>query len=350
MMVSLWKRSKSIQRRRPPVQRFALRLVGALLAGAFAVPLFASPATHVVVLRGLGGDPEMEDRFRDWSARLSENLVTACGIPASQVHVYPAPLERDESAPLTREAAEAALADVADVAGSLTRDDAFVLFLIGHGSLQREAKFMVEGPDIAASDLGQWLEAIPPHRQVIVNTASSSAAFINTLSAPGRIICTSTRSGIERNAPEFMEHFLRVLEEGRGDVNRDGEVTLLELCNAAAADTQAWFESEGYIATEHALLDDNGDARGSRLPLDESGEAADGDFARDFIVQPDAAMAAADPALVARYRAAIASVKALAAEKESLAREEYWNRLESLLLEAARLNRNITDNAGAPEE
>src|SRR5690606_24894685 len=145
------------------------------------------------------------------------------------------------------------------------------------GSLQLEAKFMVAGPDISAADFQAWLDALPASRQVIINTASASAAFINILSRPGRIICTSTRSGTEQNAAEFMEHLIVTLEQGRGYADRHGGTTLVELCDAAAAATLQWYEVQGYIATGHALLDDNGDGLGTRLPLDPAEATAEPD-------------------------------------------------------------------------
>jgi len=301
---------------------------------AVAAVLPAWPATHVVVLRGLGGTPELEQRFAAWSGRLAGGLEAVCGIPAEQIHIYP-PLDGTAQS-LTREKAADAFASAS---ADIQKEDAFLLFLIGHGSLQQEAKFMVDGPDISAGDFGDWLAQVPASRQVIVNTTSASVAFINALSAPGRIVCTSTRSGTERNATEFMEHFLLVLEEGRGDANRDGKLSLGEWFDAAAADTLAWYEREGYIATEHALLEDNGDGRGSRLPLEASdAPSRDGALAAEMVMRQDARLAGVDPEQLARYGRAIERVKALTAAKDSLDRDLYWEKLEGLLLEAAQLN------------
>lgn len=325
------------------------RIAAWIVALALALPLAAGGETTVCILRGAGGEPAFEERFQDWSRRLSAALEKEGGIAPDRIHVLPAAKGDANAEPLTRAAADAAFGELA---GELAPDDTFLLFLIGHGSVQQEAKFLVAGPDIAAADFKAWLDALPAERQAVINTTSASAAFINELSQPGRIICTSTRSATERNAPEFMEHFVRALETGRGDADRNGELTLVELCNAAAAATQQWYESEGYIATEHALLDDNGDGLGTRLPLDPAavGESPDGRLASALIVKPSAARAAADPALVARYDEAIAAVKALRAKKDTMDRDEYWAELEALLLEAARLNRAIHTGERSPPE
>lgn len=309
------------------------------LIACIALVYTAVADTQVCILRGLGGAPDQEDRFRSWTRRLTQALVDECGIPAAQIRVCPPDNEVDATSPLTRERAAAAVGDAVAAAGP---EDTLLLILVGHGSMQQDAKFVVSGPDITAADLGTWIESAQAAKTVLVNGASASAPFINALSGPNRIICTSTRDASEQNAPEFIEHFVGVLEEGRGDVNRDGEVSLAELCNAASASTQAWYTQEGLVATEHALLDDNGDGRGARLPLESTdGSTTDGELAATVIMAPNRARAAADPAMVARYDAAIAAVEALKAEKGSLPEAEYWDRLETLLLEAARLNQEI---------
>jgi hypothetical protein len=161
---------------------------------------------------------------------------------------------------------------------------------------------------------------------VVINTASASAAFINILSRPNRAIVTSTRGGDQPNATEFMEHLLGVLEERRGDQNRDGQLTLTELCNAASAATTQWYENEDFVATENALLDDNGDALGSRLPLEGAdGEARDGALASAIVLRSDAPTTGADPAKLKAYRAAIVAVEAWKASKSSVDEATYWN-------------------------
>jgi hypothetical protein len=221
-----------------------------------------------------------------------------------------------------------------------------MIVLIGHGSLQLEPKFIVSGPDISAMDVHGWLEAIPASRQVVINTASASAAFINVLSRPNRAIITSTRGGDQPNATEFTEHLLRVLEAGRGDQNRDGQLTLSELCDAASESTAQWYDSEDFVVTENALLDDNGDMLGSRLPLDGTdGEAKDGALAAAIVLRSDPSTLGADPVKLEAYKAAIAAVEAWKASKSTVGETEYWSNLEELLLQAARLNRDL---AAAP--
>ena len=322
--------------------------VAVLVALAAVAPRGAAGELDVCILRGIGGEPFQEERFREWSRRLTAALTAEGNLDPARIQAYPKPEESDAESGLTRERVAAAFTDLA---GRVAPDDTLLLVLIGHGSLQQEPMFMVAGPDIAAEEFKTWMDALPASQQVVINTASSSSAFINVLTAPNRIICTSTRSGTERNAPEFMEHLLRALEQGRGDEDRDGKVTVREWCNTAAAATQQWYEEEGYIATEHALLDDNGDGLGARLPLESGageGSAPDGAAAGSVVVKRPAILAGGDPALLAQYREAIAAVQAWKAAKGTVDETAYWARLEELLLAAARINRAIHQGA-APD-
>lgn len=307
-----------------------------LLALTLLLALPAGAALHVCIMRGAGGEPRYDERFQQWSDRLARVLVEQCGVQSDHVRACPP----DSAAPpLTRESAAAAMTALGS---SLQPDDVLMIVLIGHGSLQLEPKFIVSGPDISAADVHGWLEAIPASRQVVINTASASAAFINVLSRPNRAIITSTRGGDQPNATEFTEHLLRVLEEGRGDQNRDGQLTLSELCDAASESTAQWYDSEDFVVTENALLDDNGDTLGSRLPLGGSdGEAKDGALAAAIVLRSDPSTLGADPVKLEAYKAAIAAVEAWKALKSTVGEVEYWSKLEELLLQAARLNREL---------
>ena len=307
-----------------------------LLAALVASALPARAAMHVCILRGAGGEARYDDRFQQWSDRLSRVLVEQCRVAPEHVRALP---PQSAAPPLTRESAAATMGELA---GSIPSTDTVFVVLIGHGSIQLEPKFMVSGPDISAADVKGWLDAIPTTRQVVINTASASAAFINALSKPDRIVLTSTRGGDQPNATEFMEHFLKVLEEGRGDQNRDGQLTLVELCDAASVSTTQWYDAEDFVVTEIAHQDDNGDALGSRLPLVLDEGPKDGAVARALVLRSDPIAAGADPTKLAAYREAIAAVEAWKASKSTVDETTYWNKLEELLLHAARLNRDLS--------
>ncbi|MCX8036392.1 MAG: C13 family peptidase [Candidatus Sumerlaeia bacterium] len=334
-----------------------LPVVGLLLA----LPEAQAASRHIIIC-GSGGDPAYEAKFAAWGRRLATVLVEQMGQSPDSVALLTESGDGATSgaARSDREAVRTALERAAAAVGP--EDDLFI-YLIGHGSHWRQvSRFHVPGPDLTADDLAAWLAPVRARNLVLINAASCSAGFINKLSAPGRIICTATRSVDERNATEFMEYFLQGLEDDSADQNRDERVSVLEAARQAAALTDAFYVGRGLLATEHALLDDNGDGRGTRLAenagdegrleaTDEkttaTADGADGAraarcFLRDFRFPPSVPRELAD-----RYRALLDRIEALKREKGRMESGAYYGALEPLLIEAARVHRDIRAAAGA---
>ena len=138
------------------------------------------------------------------------------------------------------------------------------IVLIGHGTFDgRLARFNLRGPDVAASELERWLEDIRCPT-VIANCASSSAPFMQRLAALHRVVITATKSGAEHNFARFGDHLSRAVSDASFDLDKDGQTSLFEAYLAASRRTEQFYESEGRLATEHSLLDDNGDGQGIR--------------------------------------------------------------------------------------
>ena len=137
------------------------------------------------------------------------------------------------------------------------------IVLLGHGTFDgREAKFNLHGPDLSASALSNTLAAF--HRPVaIINAASSSSPFIKALSGKNRVIVTATRSGAEENYARFNKFISQAIADPEADLDKDGQTSLLEAFLMASRRVTEFYKSEGRLATEHALLDDNGDGLGT---------------------------------------------------------------------------------------
>lgn len=307
----------------------AMLIVATVLVAGLAR---AHADARLCVLRGPGGEARYDDRFIQWTNRLVAAITSQGTLDPATVVVAPADAD---APPLTREILESALAEFG---ASLQPDDVALVVLIGHGSVQQEPRFILSGPDIGASDFAALLEGLPARRQVVINGASASGAFLEALSRPDRVVVTSTRGGEQPNAPEFLEHFIQVMETGRGDQNRDGRLTLDEWCDGAAESTGQWFVQQDFVVTETALLDDNGDARGTTLPRDTTEASGDGALADTLIFRESSGLATADPVALTAYHEALAAVEAWKAERAAHDETTYWNRLEELLLQAARLN------------
>jgi hypothetical protein len=226
------------------------------------------------------------------------------------------------------------------------------LILIGHGTFDgKEARFNLRGPDLSATDLASWL--LPFRRPLaFVNTASASAPFLNKLSATNRVIITATRSGHEQYFTRFGQYLAEALIDPRADLDKDGQVSLLEAFLSASRQTSEFYKVEGRIATEHALLDDNGDGLGTQadwfrglrvIKIPKEGATADGLLARQYHLIPSQADRGLSPEQRARRDALERAVLVHREKKSQLAEEEYYQELEKLLLELARVSVSNSD-------
>src|SRR6056297_2424025 len=212
----------------------------------------------VIVVTGASGAPRFAEPFAEAAARW---VQVAGEANARLQQIGPAAAEAE-----TREAD--GTSDFARLRSALQRiepqgDVPVWIVLIGHGTFaQQTAKFNLVGPDVAAAELARWVA--PWQRPlVVINGASASGPFINRLTGPRRIIVTATRSGEEQNYARFGGFFAAAIGDLEADLDHDRTVSVLEAFLAAAAATEAFYAEQGRLATEHALLDDNGDGRGT---------------------------------------------------------------------------------------
>lgn len=225
------------------------------------------------------------------------------------------------------------------------RNELWVVF-VGHGTFDgREAKFNLRGPDVTATDVAEWLR---PFRRplAVIDTASASAPFLAKLSSPERVVVTSTRSGYQQNYARFGKFFAEALPDPRSDLNKDGQISLLEAFLSASHRTADFYKTEGRLATEHALIDDNGDGLGT--PADwfkgvratksaRDGAALDGARAHQFHLVRSPAELQLSAEVRARRDQLEMQVEKLRAEKGKLPEAEYLRELEKILLELAAL-------------
>jgi hypothetical protein len=301
---------------------------------------------HAVILCGSGGEEPYREKFEEWGRRLYDALLKTNGFSPQNIVLF---TEAESEAPhhALRSTKENIQAFFHDAHEKITADDILFVFMIGHGSyLQQIAKFHIPGPDITAQDLQQWFDPIPAKQIVLVNAASCSAGFINVLSQQNRILCSATKSVNQINATEFMEFFIEGLEKESADTNFDGRISLLEASHYAASLTEAFYKNQKLIPSETAILDDNADGLGTRLslsntetiPLNEKpdGLVADTIFLKEYTFPEDA-----PKQLLDTYVELLERITQLKKEKESKNRDDYYQQLESLLIQAAKVNRDI---------
>jgi hypothetical protein len=221
------------------------------------------------------------------------------------------------------------------------------IVLLGHGTYGgKQAKFNLNGPDFAAGELAEWLKDFE-RPLVIVNCSSSSAPFLNALRAKGRVVITATRSGVERNYCRLGGFLATAIGDSTADLDKDGQTSLLEAWLIAARRTAAFYEEKGRLATEHSLLDDNGDGKGTQADWfrglqvtkksAEEGLLPDGLRAHQFHLIPSEN----ERKLTAEQRAERDALELELARhrsrKTNLNDEEYYERLEEILREMSRI-------------
>lgn len=218
-----------------------------LLASTCLLAFEAHAATYYVIVAGLGGEPDYEQRFTS-AANDLDRIFKSAG-PAA--HVY------------TLVGAQATAARLRDTMNTIEReakaDDDFALILIGHGSFDGiEYKFNLPGPDVTATEIAAMCDRIASRRQLIVDTTSASGGAMQTLEKPGRAVIAATKSGTEKNATVFARYWVDALEDPSTDADKSDSVSAMEAFLYATKKTAAFYDAEKRLATEHAVFNDSG--------------------------------------------------------------------------------------------
>jgi Peptidase C13 family len=303
----------------------------------------------LLVIVGLAGDPEHGELFHKWGASLAEASARVGVTSDRLIYLVDQKGEADKLATgrSTREEIQKAIEGFAK---SATAEDAVYIVLIGHGSFDgQNARFNLPGPDMNAADFNGLVKRLPTKQLVFVNASSASGPFVESLSAPGRTIITATRSGAEHYATLFGGFFVDAFTSAEADQDKNQRVTMLEAFRFAKAGVTRAYEQEGLLATEHAMLDDNGDGEGSQDP---TATGPDGKLAASLSLGSvaDAAPLPADPklrALVLERRDLERRVESLRLLKESMPPAKYTAELERLVTELALKTREIRTLEGA---
>ena len=219
------------------------------------------------------------------------------------------------------------------------------LVLLGHGSFDgKEARFNLRGPDVSATELSLWLKPFK-RSLIVINTSSSSAPFLTRLSATNRVVITATRSGHEQNVTRFGKYFTEAITDPASDLDKDGSISVLEAFLMASRQTAAFYKSEGRLASEHALLDDNGDGLGTQadwfqglraIKKPKDAAAVDGLLAQQMHLVGSDSDQGLTPEQIARRDALERAVLLYREKKDKVPEDEYYRELEKLLLEVAK--------------
>ena len=219
---------------------FAGSIVGMLV---LLYPPWVSAETHTLLVQGLSGEAWYQRQFDEQSNMIGEALKSVVGEPQLTI------LKGSDA---NREV----VIDWFDgVAANADDDDSALVVLIGHGTFDDvEYKFNIPGPDLSLADLQQGFSRIGVQAKVLINTSSSSGALLDALKEDSITLLTATKNGRERNATRFGRFFARALVEFAADLDKNQKISLQEAFDYAERATNDFYDSEGLLATEHALL------------------------------------------------------------------------------------------------
>ena len=212
-------------------------------------------------------------------------------------------------------------------------------------STARRRSSICADADLAADELAEWLAPIK-RPLAVINCASASAPFLNRLAGENRVVITATKSGDEQNFARFGQYISAAIADRGADLDKDGQVSLLEAYLTAC---RKWMSS-----TSRKRAGDRACAAGrqrrrpghaGRVVPRRAGDAAGqrGRVARRH-AGPSVSPGRQRPRETAAGRSSASAATSwnwqspsCAKKKRKLNEDDYYDRLEKLMLELAQL-------------
>jgi hypothetical protein len=315
----------------------SIRVAVFSVVGALAIswPAIAEQR-YAIVLSGASGGAKYAEQMAEWRSDIRSALVDRYGFTSDNVRIFV-----DETVKTGEQGtAQNVRTALANLRKQLASDDLLLLIFLGHGTFDGDAaKFNLIGPDLSAVEWAGLLNGLPG-RLIVVNTTEASFPFLERLSAPNRIVITATHSAAQKYATVFPEYFAKAMQEASTDLDKNGRTSIFEVFSAVSLAVKQHFEQRGQLATEHALIDDNGDGVGR----ESEAPGPDGALARTLYLDAELPAIANNPelaALVRRRRELEAEAEAWKLKKGSMPAPQWEAEYEKLMLELARVSREI---------
>lgn len=253
--------------------------IGFLVLFVFSFNVHAA-TSRALILCGLPGDAEHEKQFTESLSKVRASLTDRFGFADSNVRVY---YDRGENAEASGENVfkihgRGTREDIANAAKWLVSetqdDDSVWVFVIGHAFFdERRVHVNIPDKDVTHQEFCSAFKKLKGNARFFICTPVSGY-FIKDLSAPGRIIVTSTEADLETNGSIYHTALAKTLEEitpdSKFDVDKDGQVSWFDLYVKSTQHLADMYLNDDppLIATEHPQIDDNGDGRGSEVQMD----------------------------------------------------------------------------------
>lgn len=317
-------------------------ITGSVLALCLLAATSTADRPCVVVVVGTPGAPEYQSTFSRW-AEPWQRAAEKAGAELFRIGQSDEAGATNSASTTDHDRLRAVLAE-----RTTAGHEPIWIVLLGHGTYDgREAKFNLRGPDVTDHELADWLA--PFKRPVVfIDCASASGPFINRLSGANRVIVTATKSGSEVNFARFGQYLSEAIIDDRADLDKDGQVSLLEAFLTASGRVEEYYRGHSQLATEHALLDDTGDRLGTpaswfrgvrAIRRAKDGAQRDGIRAHQIHLIPSERERTIPPDVRQKRDQLEISVAALRDKKEKLSEVQYYEELHKLMIELAKLYR-----------
>lgn len=257
--------------------------VAALPADAADEPPTGAPKAdagnrRAIIVCGLPGDAEHRQVFGDLTEKLYAAMTTRLGFLPEHTVLLFGDETTEKDGPALRASRGAATREkltqtVEELVASLEPEDALWVFVLGHTHFDGRFSWLnLPGPDMNQAEFSRLFAPAACREQVFFMTTPASGFFIKPLSAPGRIVIAATEADAEVNETLFPQKLAAALASpppmAEFDVDGDAQPTLLDVYLWSARETAQDYASNELLATEHSLLDDDGDGRGTEVQLD----------------------------------------------------------------------------------
>jgi hypothetical protein len=307
-----------------------MKAAALLFAMVCVCAVSARAATYYVIVAGLGGEPDYEQRFTA-AAKDLDRIFKSAGPNA---HVFTLTGTQATASQLTE--------TMNEVAHEAKPEDDFALILIGHGSFDGvDYKFNLVGPDVTASQIASMCDHIPTRRQLIVDTTSAAGGAMQVLERAGRAVIAATKSGTEKNATVFARYWVEALQDPAADIDKSESISAMEAFTYATKKTAAFYDSLKRLATEHAVFNDTGAGE----PVREAGNGQ-GQLMSNFSLLRlgGSQQAANDPAkraLLDKKDELEQTIDTLKYQKAAMDPDDYKKQLTDALVELAKVQEQL---------
>lgn len=320
----------------------ALRVAIVFSVVALAATRTGAQERYAVIVAGASGGAPYAEQYAKWTDDLSRILTERMKIPADHLVALEdtTDLRAQSTAVNVRRA-------IATVRARMTARDLLLVVLIGHGTFDGvDAKFNLVGPDLESAEWASLLDGLPG-RVVIANTASAGFPFLQKLAGPRRVVISATDNAAQRYDTVFPEFFIHAFEDLSADIDKNGRVSIWEAFAAATASVRRYYQRQGQLPTERALLDDNGDGVGH----EPGGTNDDGPVASTIyldVADPDAPPTDEVLVRLLQQRAALEGEAAeLRIRRRFITDAEYQEEFERIMVALAKVQRELRERRGS---